>query len=252
MKHFLIATITLCSLSMAPAQSALADEQAGKGSPVDFRACKFREGKSMPDLDPLLVKFREYANNNDFDCAAWVLTPQFHDGVDYDVGWLGAWPDGASFGVSMEKWTSASNPLAAEFNAVVDCNLRHEMAESRPINAPKATPQNGIVMFYQCSLLDGKSLEDAYRAHLESGQVMKSLGSLASSWFYIPAVGNRGIDFDYYHVVTFSRYSDMGATMEMYTNEGGQAAQHEILDKVATCDRPITFDALSVRDHDER
>ena len=67
-----------------------------------------------------------------------------------------------------------------------------------------------------------------------------------------PAIGGGKIDFDYYHVVAFSRYSDMGATMEMYTNAGGQAAQREILDKVSSCGQPIAFDALSVRDHDER
>ena len=252
MKKTLLAVISACVFSSVWAHSALAAEEAIKGAPVDFRACKFRDGKTMLDLSPLLVKFREYANKNDFDYAAWVLTPQFHNGVDYDFGWLGAWPDGVSFGVSMEKWTSPKNPLAAEFNAVVDCNLSHELAESRPINAPEGTPENGIVMFYQCDLSDGKSLQDAYRAHLEAGQLMKSLGSLAKSWFYIPAVGGGAMDFDYYHVVTFSRYSDMGATMEMYTNDGGQVAQRKILDEVSSCDEPIVFDAMSVRDHDER
>ncbi|MCB1687400.1 MAG: hypothetical protein KDI33_02890, partial [Halioglobus sp.] len=215
MKKFLlaIASVTVLVISWIP--SALAADPAVKGAPIDFRACNFRDGKTMADLEPVLVKFREYANKNDFDYAAWVLTPQFHSGIDYDIGWLGAWPDGVAFGVSMEKWNSPTNPLVAEFNAVIDCSLSHGLAESRPINAQEGRPKNGIAMFYQCSLADGKSLQDAYRAHLEAGQVMKSLGSLAESWFYIPAIGGGKIDFDYYHVVAFSRYSDMGATMEM-------------------------------------
>ena len=32
-------------------------------------------------------------------------------------------------------------------------------------------------------------------------------GSLAMSWFYTPALGTEHIDYDYYHVVAFSRYS---------------------------------------------
>ncbi len=252
MKTTLLTTLSIATLTATWALSALAAVPEIKGVPIEFRACNFREGKTMADLNPVIVKFREYANKNDFDYAAWVLTPQFHSGIDYDIAWLGAWPDGVSFGVSMEKWTSPTNPLAAEFNAVVDCSVRHELAESRPINAPEGRPENGIAMFYQCSLVDGKSLGDAYRAHLDAGLVMKAQGSLAKSWFYIPAVGGGKLDFDYYHVLAFSRYSDMGATMEMYTNEGGQTAQRKILDEVSSCDTPIAFDALSVRDHDER
>jgi hypothetical protein len=252
MTKILLAITTVCALSASWLQPALADDYSTKGTPVEFRACKFLEGKTMADLNPVMVKFREYANKGDFDYAAWVLTPQFHNGVDYDFGWLGAWPNGEAFGVSMEKWTSATNPMAAEFNAVVDCSLSHGLAESHPINAPEGTPENGIVMFYQCSLVDGKLLTDAYQAHLESGQVMKSMGSLASSWFYIPAIGGGETDFDYYYVLAFSRYSDMGATMEIYTNGGGQTAQRKILGKVSSCDQPLAFDALSVRDHDER
>jgi len=252
MKKQLVAAAVVCLASVGWTQSALAVEKAPKGAPVDFRACNFREGKTMKDLDKVNAKFREYANKGDFAYAAWVLTPQYHDGAGFDLGWLGAWPDGESFGVSMERWAAPGNEVASAFNQVIDCSLRHEMAASLPINAPESTPVNGVVMFYQCSLNDGKTLDDAYAAHLESGQAMKAKGSLASSWFYSPAVGAGDIDYDYYHVVAFSRYSDMGATMEMYVNGGGKQAQQEILGSISSCQTPVVFDALSVRDRDER
>jgi len=229
-----------------------ATEQEAKQSPVDFRACNFRDGKGMQDLEKVNAKFREYANKNDFAYAAWVLTPEYHAGAGFDVGWLGAWPNSESFGVSMEKWNAPGNPVAAEFDRVIDCSLRHEMASSLPINAPESTPVNGIVMFYQCSLNNGKTLSDAYTAHLQAGQAMKGKGSLAMSWFYTPAIAAGGIDFDYYHVVAFSRYSDMGATMEMYINGGGQQLQEEIIGNISSCRTPVVMEALSVRDHDER
>ena len=252
MKKLLIAATAVYVVSVGWGPSALAVEQKAKGAPVDFQACNFRDGKSMKDLEKVNAKFRHYANKNDFAYAAWVLTPQYHDGAGFDVGWLGAWPDSESFGVSMEKWSSTENEVAAEFNQVIDCSLRHEMAMSLPINAPESTPTSGVVMFYQCSLNDGKTLDDAYAAHLESGQAMKAKGSLAMSWFYSPAIGAGDIDYDYYHVVAFSRYSDMGATMEMYVNGGGQKAQQKILGNVSSCTTPVLFDALSVRDRDER
>ena len=252
MKKLLPAVLSACVISMGSASSVFAMEQQAKQAPVDFRACNFREGKSMKDLDKVNAKFRDYANENDVAYAAWVLTPQYHDGAGFDVGWLGAWADSDSFGVSMEKWSSPENPVAADFDEVIDCSLRHEMASSLPINAPEATPTNGIVMFYQCTLNEGKTIADAYAAHLDAGQAMKGMGSLAMSWFYTPMLAAGAIDYDYYHVVAFSRYGDMGATMEMYANGGGQKQQRKILGETTSCRTPVVFDALSVRDHDER
>jgi len=250
-KLALLAT-AVCVASVTWTSSVLALESPVKRAPVDFRACNYRDGKSMADLEKVNAKFRQYANSNDFAYAAWILTPQYHADAAFDVGWLGAWPDGESFGVSMEKWKTGGSQVAAEYNQVIDCSLRHEMAMSLPINAPESTPTNGVVMFYQCNLKDGKTLSDAYQAHLQSGLAMKAKGSLAMSWFYSPAAGSGDIDFDYYHVVAFSRYSDMGATMEMYVNGGGQQEQQRILGSVSSCKTPVVLDALSVRDHDER
>ncbi len=247
-----LGAISVCVTLQVGTSPVWAVEKEINQSPVDFRACNFREGKGMQDLQKVNAKFREYANKNDFAYAAWVLTPEYHAGAGFDVGWLGAWPNSESFGVSMEKWNAPGNPIAAEFDNVIDCSLRHEMASSLPINAPESTPVNGIVMFYQCSLNGEKTLSEAYAAHLDAGQAMKGKGSLAMSWFYTPALAAGAIDFDYYHVVAFSRYSDMGATMEMYINGGGQQLQSEILGEISSCSTPVVMNALSVRDHDER
>jgi hypothetical protein len=239
-------------VSIGWTQFVFAQQAPIKAAPVDFRACNFRDGQGMDDLDKISAKFREYANKNDFAYAAWTLTPQYHNGSDFDVGWLGAWPDGVAFGVSMEKWNTTGRELQAEFNQVVDCSSRHEMAASLPINAPDGTPEDGVLMFYECTLHDGKTLDEAYASHLKAGMTMKALGSLAVSWMFQPAAGAGDIDFDYYHVVGFYRYSDMGATMEMYANGGGKREQQKILGGISSCATPVIFDALSVRAYDER
>jgi hypothetical protein len=219
--------------------------------PVEFRACHFREGKGLADLQALADKFREYANKNDIGYAAWILLPEFQSEASMDVGWLGAWPDGIAYGVSMEKWKSRSNDLLPQFQAVIQCGT-HELMMSRPINAPDGTPEDGILLTYACTLKDGKTLADAYKAHLEYGQVMKTKGSLAVSWMYTPAAGFGKSDVDYYHSVGFYRYSDLGDTMEMFFNRGGVATRQNIIDPVASCLTPVVYDAISVRAHDER
>lgn len=243
------ATVLMLSLGWQPSSVSAAD--AVKANPVDFRTCNFREGKDMLDLQPALVNFRNYAKQKDTGYAAWMLIPELHSESGFDFGWLGAWPDGIAYGVSMERWKKKGNAVAAEISTVVDCSSHHEMAMSRPINAPDGTPEDGVVLFYSCNLNDGKAIEDAYKAHLEFGQTMKAKGSLSVSWFYTPAAGAGAESPDYYHVVGFYRYSDLGDTMEMFVNRGGVKIRQELIDPVATCRTPNVYDAISVRAHDE-
>jgi hypothetical protein len=236
----------------ALAQQTPSKKPLVKAAPVDFRACNLREGKTRADLDEVAERFRAYANKNDSKYAAWILVPQYHSQSDFDVGWLGAWPDGESFGVSMERWMTSGQAIQAEFAEVVDCSNHHEMAASLPINAWDATPQDGILLVYQCSLAEGKDLEAAYAAHLEWGTAKKGLGFLDHSWMFQPTAGIRNIGFDYYHLVTFYRYSDLGAAMEVYANGGGMKKRDSIYDGVTDCGRPFIYDFTSVRYREER
>jgi hypothetical protein len=259
MKNLLLAVIAICAVSVSWAPTALAAEakvkaaQAKvKAAAVDFRACNFQSGKSMEDLDKVSAKFRQYANKNDFAYSAWTLTPQYHNGVGFDVGWLGAWPNGDAYGVSMDKWATSGRGLQAEFDQVIDCSSRHELALSLPINAPEGTPADGLLMIYQCTLEDGKTLGDAYAAHLKWGTVKKGMGFLDNSWMFQPAIGAGDIDFDYYHAVVFYRHSDLGAAMELYANGGGVEKHDKILGGISSCLTPVVYNALSVRAYDER
>jgi hypothetical protein len=52
----------------------------------------------------------------------------------------------------MDKWAASGRGLQAEFDQVIDCSSRHELALSLPINAPEGTPADGLLMIYQCTL----------------------------------------------------------------------------------------------------
>jgi hypothetical protein len=247
-----LVAVVVSAVLVAWSVQASALEWTTSAAPVDFRACNFRDGKSMKDLDKVSAKFREYANKNDIAYSAWVLAPEYMTGADFDVGWLGAWPNSEAFGVSLEKWKSSGKQLQAEFNEVMDCGGRHEMALSKPINAPQGTPEDGVLMFYACNLNDGVNLDQAYKALLDAGTEMKGMGSLAVSWMFVPAMGAAPDNPDYYHVIGFYRYSDMGATMEIYFNGGGIQKQQAHLTKLSSCQTPAVFDAISVRASDER
>lgn len=251
MKKVILAAVTTLAMSLG-APHAVAQDAEVNAAPVDFRACTFRDGKGMQDLDKVSEKFRAYANENDFNYAAWILVPEFHTSVPYDVGWLGAWRSSQDFGISMEKWKTSSNGLAEEFDQVMDCGTRHELAMWVPITAAESTPEDGVLMISRCTLNEGKTEADAYRAHIKFGQHMRGLGSLASSWLFYPTIGTGDIDYDYYHAMAFYRYSDMGAAMDLYSNQGGYEAAQKLMHPVSQCQAPIVFDSISVRAFDER
>lgn len=252
MKKLQAAIIGLCLLSLGWAPALLANESA-KVQPLDLRECNFRDGKNMEDLKKAAASFRDYANKNDIAYAAWILTPSYYSGDHFDVGWLGAWTDGVSFGVSLERWNQPGNPVAAELGSVIDCRRRHTMMMSLPINAPTdAAPGDGQLLLYKCDLEEGKTVPEAYKAHLDLGLANKALGSLAMSWLYFPVAGAGEIDYDYLYAVGFDRYADVGATMEVYFNQGGAVNRAKILGPYASCGIPDGFDAYNVRAHDER
>ena len=80
------------------------------------------------------------SNKNDIGYAAWILTPEFRTADGMDLAWLGAWPDGEAYGVSMERWKSPGNELLPLFNEVMECGT-HVMLGSLPINAPFKLPE---------------------------------------------------------------------------------------------------------------
>lgn len=245
MKKLILAAVLAATLT--PGVAAIAQEGTVKAAPVEFRACHYRDGKDAGDLDKVIERFRAYADENNFNYAAWTMVPQYQTGVDYDVGWLGAWPSSSAFGISMERWMASGGELAASFDEVLDCSGRHEMALWVPVTAQESTPEDGVLMIARCSLLEGKTTDEAYRAHIAFGNHMRGLGSMASSWLFYPTLGAGAIDYDYYHAMAFFRYSDLGAALDLYANGGGYAERARTVDKVASCMTPMVFDVESVR-----
>jgi hypothetical protein len=249
MKKIFVTVFAACMVLVGGAQSVLAQDV--NATPVEFRMCHFVEGKGYEDLGKVAAKFRDYANKSDLGYAAWILSPEFSTDIGWQVAWLGAWPDGETYGVSMEKWRSPENQLMSEFREVIQCP-GHIMMASLPINAPSGTPEDGIVLSYPCTLNEGKNLKQAYKAHLDYGQTMKANGSLSISWMYTPMAGFGASEIDYYHVVAFYRYSDLGSTMDLFVNRGGVETRQKIIDPIASCQTPNVYNAESVRAHDER
>lgn len=243
-----IITVVLAAMSLLGAAIATAQEgrDPDSGLPVEFFACEWRDGKGMSDLEKVAKKFNQWAEKLDTGYSAWILTPQFHDNLDYDVGWLGTWPDANDFGRLQDAWMTDGRDIAAEFDAVADCGQVHQMATSAVVNAPDGPPSDGIVMFSRCNLLDGATPADALAAHRKLSSVMREMGSRGMSWLFYPVLG-VSTDLDYWSVLAFDNYTDLGAGLEMWNNGGGWEQAARLLGPVEECGSPVVFDAKLVR-----
>ena len=216
-------------------QSALAQEGNGS-SPVEAFFCNMQEGKTMKDLMQVAGKFAKWADKNDPEYSAWILTPRFAQFAQGpQVVWLGSNPTGNSMGKGLDSWIASGNDLQEEFNRVMQC-AGHGLASSVEINAPDGPPGDGVVMFSQCSLADGSDWSKAVGAHKKFSTAMRGLGAKGSNWLFFPMLGgeaDRG--FDYWGVSTFKSWTDYFAAYELYTNGGGWQKGMEAMKGVASC-----------------
>jgi hypothetical protein len=247
MNKLLVKVIAVLVVSVGWTQSVLGQQPQDKAAPVEFFACNWQDGKGMADLEKVGQKFSKWADKNDSKYSAWILTPQFHTNVGFDVGWLGAWPDGNAFGKAQDAWHAGGRELAADFGKVMDCSASHELATSAVIRAPETPPGNGVVMFAECTMAQGKSPADALPAHRKAGAAMTAMGSKASAWLFYPGLGAGDIDFHYWHVIAFKNYTELGAATELYINGGGWEKVMGIMGPVSRCGSPSVFDVRLVR-----
>ena len=136
--------------------------------------------------------------------------------------------------------------IMSDYQEVVDCSMGHEMASSAVINAPDGPPDNGVVIFSNCSLKEGKSFEDSFAAHKALSDAMRAMGGKGASWAFYPGLGSN-VDFDYWQVIAFKNYTELGMATDMYSNGGGWKKAAEMLGPVVSCEGTSVWNARLVR-----
>lgn len=224
-------------------------QEGGASSPVEAFYCNIREGKGRKDIEKAVDKFNAWSDANDENDGymAWMLVPQFatEPGTP-DLIWLGSWENGVEMGKGIGAYLADGGDVQAGFEAALDCN-GHALASSVEINAPNGPPENGVVMFNQCSYADGKNYQDAMGAHKANAAAMTEMGSKGSSWMFFPMLGADPDGFDYWSVTGFQSYPDFGAAYEMYVNGGGWQKTMGIMQGNVTCRNTTIWDAYLVR-----
>lgn len=245
----------LLSAGLSSAQQA----EAPRFVPVEIYICEYNKGKSGKDLQRVIDKWNKWADEKDkIPYSAWLLTPFFFDSANnFDVGWMGAWPDGNAMGASLHNWMTDSGNLSDDFDKVIDCG-GHSNFASTNIRPPGGDwpGERGLAVFSDCNVAEGKTIPDALAVHRAWAKHLDSIGSKAGMWVFFPGFGTneRNDDddsaapgYDYKIVASHPDMKSVGAYWENYTNGGGYMKGMELGAGVLTCDSPRIYDSRTIR-----
>jgi hypothetical protein len=247
-------SFTLLGSSFAAAAMLASVAQAQDNAPaptpvVEIYTCAYRDGRDADDLRAVTTRFNAWADRNNMTAyTAFTATPYlFSTDLEADVVWIGAWPNGTAMGVDEELYRTQGREIAAAFDAVADCDahsLYAEVVVSQPASPP---PQNGVAMFEDCSVHDGRTVEEALAALGQWVEYTKANGSDDFSAVLFPLAGLAdAADYDFKIVTGFTSLQTFGKGVDMYTG-GGFLRGEELFGRLLTCDSPRVYNLDRVR-----
>ena len=217
---------------------------------IDAYQCNFNDGKNRADLDKVVAKWNKWMDDSKgTPYTAWVMTPVLSStNMPLDVVWLGAWQNGNDMGKGMQQWAGNNTGLAADFDSVITCG-EHSNAASVNIRPPaKDWPgTSGIAVFSNCTVAEGKTVQEAMAAHRQWAAYLDSVGSKAGMWAFFPGAGNNNPGWDYKIVSSYPDFVAYGADWEAYTNGQGWAKGQQIAGGIVSCDSPRVYQSTTVR-----
>ena len=237
-------------LASAPGLAQVSADGMGKVVPVEMYACKFNDGKSEADLNAVIDRWNEWADDADTDdYAAWILTPFFFTPEqDFDMLWLGAWSDGNAMGAGLQNWIENGGELGPAFAEVVDCGA-HVAMSSAMYKAPPGgnVPDTGVITMMDCELNEGKRYSDIKAAELNWVAHLADAKSKVAYYHWFPMFGGGDFDMDYKVVSSYPDLKELGANVEMYANGGGREKSGEIFGDIDDCNDARVYIARSIR-----
>jgi hypothetical protein len=242
---------TLCTLPLLGAGLCAAqDDSAPNLSAVEIYSCNYNKGKGEKDLGKVVAKWNNWADETGYaPYNAWSLTSVFNSpDYSFDVGWLGAWENGAQMGKGLQQWKKDGGAMQAEFDKVVNCSS-HVAFTSANLKAPAQTdwPTEGVTAFSDCKIAPGKKLEDAIKVHAAWANHLSSEGSKAGLWMFLPSMGSFDTAYDYKIVVSHPDFVSLGIDNNAYTNGRGWEKGRELVQGVVSCGVPRVYNSRLLR-----
>ena len=221
MKRFLITLASGGFVFAAGLNNAVAqDDDDDSAVAVEVYTCSYADGKGPADLEPVIAKWNDWADDQGYDdYSAWTMVPFYSSPEqDFDVIWMGVTETGQGMGVVQDKWLANGGDLQAEFDSVSPCDSHGMFAALQFKDPPeREDPSNVIVAFRDCTIGDGKSFADDVAPAIAAwSEFRSSHGSTAGSWVFFPVYGGGGEEYDFKAVTSHGSYAEKGADFDNY------------------------------------
>jgi hypothetical protein len=228
--------------------SAFAQDDDDGAAAVELYACSYLDGMGPGDLDKVIDKWNDWADDRDTqNYTAWKLTPIFSGtNQEFDVLWLGVTATGAGMGAALDEWYAGGGDVAAEFANTVSCN-QHMLFAAEEYRAPpeRENPSQVVLSFSDCSIGDGKSYAMDVAPSLSGwAEFRDSHESSAGIWALWPAFGGGGEDFDFKYVTSHGSLEELGADFD---NWDGATADELFPIGLLDCDSSRVYHAQRLR-----
>ena len=239
-------------LSALISSAALAEHHEAKAglqfAPVEIYACNFQKGKKQADLDKVIAGWNAWMDESKAEpYSAWIYTAYYNSpGYDFDVAWLGAWPDGKTMGKATDQWLTNGGAQAAEFAKVVDCAVHSNFASTQLRAGISENSDSAVLGFSDCKFAKDAKFPEAMAAAGKWNAYMKEQGSVGSEWIFFPVYGSDP-DWHFKLVNAHPNYAELGADYDRYGNGGGFMKAQEILGAAYDCGPRRIYNSKRVR-----
>lgn len=238
-----------CGLAFVLA-SAPGHAQFGRDAlitPTEVLTCDFVDGKGPADLDGLARAFNQWMEKSAApQYAAYVLTPQSRGKeIDFDLAWVGTWPDGTTMGRSMAHWFEHGAELTPVLEGVLTCGTNTNF-QTVTLREPAET--FGPLEIATCSLRLGATLDETLTAVKEWVDYTATTGSTAAHWLLFPAYGESSeATYNFKWAVGYESYEAFGRDYDQATNGNSLDRYNELFAPIVRCDSPRLYGVRTIR-----
>ncbi len=245
----LVASATMFALSSVVAQEDDAD--APNISPIEIYTCDYRDGKGMDDLQAVIDNWNAWMDdegNNDYFAAT--MTPYYYGSDTFDVAWVGAAKTAEILGAGIDSYSAEGAEHAAAFGSVVECGTHQNVASVTVKQPADSDSDRFVASFSDCSVGDGKSLDDVFSAMDVWTAYQIEQGYQNGTWSWFPVYGGGGDQgFDFKLVESYANHTAMGRDWDKMAG-GGYIKSGEIFAGVVSCDTARVYNVTVHRETD--
>jgi hypothetical protein len=212
---------------------------------AEYNFCTLNKGKTFKDVEKFSQKYGDFANQNGLKYNQSMLTP-IHAGDSMGAFThviVGHWPNGLEM---YKEWGTYVNVFQEKYpnlRAPHSCGPNLATFQHKVVSAMDPTVEADVkrpVQYADCSLNEGKTLDDAKVAERAAAELIASAGMKGYGVNYIiPYLGQRDPDYDF---ISLSYFQTFMARAEMAYNYYKVADKADaITSEVYSCVNPRSF-----------